>query len=122
MGTWRPQLASKGDMRRRILIGVGAVAVVGAVTAVAVRSGNSAVQVETPRVARVDALQSFVTASGEIVATRYADIGSAVMGRLVELMVKEGDAVKAGQVLARIDPVQASSSADAAAASVGALE
>ena len=37
-------------------------------------------------------------------------------------MVKEGDAVKAGQVLARIDPVQASSSADAAAASVGALE
>ena len=72
--------------------------------------------------APVDTLQSFVTASGEIVATRYADIGSAVMGRLVELVVKEGDAVKAGQVLARIDPVQASSSADAAAASVGALE
>ena len=31
------------------------------------------------------ALQSFVTASGEIVATRYADIGSSAMGRLVEL-------------------------------------
>ena len=120
MGTWRPPLASKGHMRGRILIGVAVVAVAGAVTTIAMRSGNSAVQVETTKVARVDTLQAFVTASGEIVATRYADIGSAVMGRLVELMVKEGDAVKAGQVLARIDPVQATSSA--AAAAVGALE
>ena len=120
MGTWRPPLASKGHMRGRILIGVAVVAVAGAVTTIAMRSGNSAVQVETTKVARVDTLPAFVTASGEIVATRYADIGSAVMGRLVELMVKEGDAVKAGHVLARIDPVQATSSA--AAAAVGALE
>lgn len=109
-------------MRGRIIIGVVVLAVVGSVAAVAMRSGNSAIQVETAKVTRVDSLQAFVTASGEIVATRYADIGSAVMGRLVELAVKEGDSVKAGQVLARIDPVQASSSAAAAAASVGALE
>lgn len=109
-------------MRRRILVGVVVVAVLGGAAAVAMRSGNSDLEVEQAQVARVDALQSFVTASGEIVATKYADIGSAVMGRLVELTVREGDAVKAGQVLARIDPVQAASSADAAAASVGALE
>ncbi|MDP2053240.1 MAG: efflux RND transporter periplasmic adaptor subunit [Acidobacteriota bacterium] len=109
-------------MRRRILVGVVVVAVLGGAAAVAMRSGNSGLEVEQAQVARVDALQSFVTASGEIVATKYAAIGSAVMGRLVELMVKEGDVVKAGQVLARIDPVQAASSADAAAASVGALE
>lgn len=94
----------------------------GGVAAYAMRPGSKGVEIDTARVARVEALQAFVTASGEIVATRYADIGSAVMGRLVELVVKEGDAVKAGQVLARLDPVQASSSADAAAASVGALE
>jgi len=109
-------------MRGRIIIGVGVLAAIGGVATFAMRSGSSGVEVETTKVARVDALQSYVTASGEIVATRYADIGSAVMGRLVELMVKEGEAVKAGQVLARIDPVQASSSAAAAAASVGALE
>lgn len=103
-------------------MGVVVVAVLGGAAAVAMRSGNSGLEVEQAQVARVDALQSFVTASGEIVATKYADIGSAVMGRLVELTVKEGDAVRAGQVLARIDPVQAASSADAAAASVGALE
>lgn len=109
-------------MRGRILVGVGVLAVVGGVAYFFSRSGNAGVEVETTKTARVDALQSFVTASGEIVATKYADIGSAVMGRLVELTVKEGDTVKAGQVLARIDPVQAASSADAAAASVGALE
>lgn len=109
-------------MRGRVIIGVGVLAAVGGVATFTTRSGNTGVVVETTKVTRVDALQSFVTASGEIVATRYADIGSAVMGRLVELVVKEGDAVKAGQVLARIDPVQASSTADAAAASVGALE
>ena len=109
-------------MRRRIIVGVVVLAVLGAAAVYAMRSGKSGIEVDTATVTRVDALQSFVTASGEIVATKYADIGSAVMGRLVELKVKEGDAVTAGQVLARIDPVQASSSADAAAASVGALE
>lgn len=73
-------------------------------------------------VTRTAVLQSFVTASGEIVATRFADIGSASMGRLVGLSVREGDRVRAGQVLARIDPVQAASAADAAAASLRALE
>jgi len=78
--------------------------------------------VDIAAVTRTAMLRSFVTASGEIVATRYADIGSAAMGRLVSLTVKEGDTVKAGQVVARIDPVQASASADAAAAGLRALE
>ena len=73
-------------------------------------------------VARTDRLQSIVTASGEIVASRYADIGSTMMGRLVSLGVKEGDRVSAGQILARIDPIQASSMADAAGAALSALE
>ena len=71
---------------------------------------------EVSTVTRTESLQSYVTASGEIVATRYADLGSSAMGRLVQLSVREGDIVKAGQVLARIDPVQAASTADAAAA------
>lgn len=80
------------------------------------------VAVEQGAVARTATLQSVVTASGELVATRYADIGSAVMGRLVSLGVKEGDRVRAGQVLARIDPVQAASAAEAATAGFRALE
>ncbi|HUU33803.1 MAG TPA: efflux RND transporter periplasmic adaptor subunit [Vicinamibacterales bacterium] len=84
--------------------------------------GPEARDIDVATVARTPALQSFVTASGEIVATRFADIGSSAMGRLVGLSVKEGDRVKAGQVLARIDRVQAASSAAAASAGLGALE
>jgi HlyD family secretion protein len=70
------------------------------------------VVVETVR--REPRLRSIVAASGEIVAARYADIGSSVMGKIVALMVAEGSRVRAGEVLARIDPVQAR--ADLAAA------
>lgn len=108
-------------MRKRLVLGVVLIAAVIAVF-MAVRSRSTAIDVEVATAERVESLQSFVTASGEIVAARYADIGSAVMGRLVELPVREGDAVRAGQVVARIDPVQASSLADAADASLGALE
>jgi HlyD family secretion protein len=69
-----------------------------------------------------DVFRSYVTASGEIVATRFADVGSSVMGRVVALNVEEGDQVKAGQSLARIDPVQAQSESEAATAQIRALE
>jgi HlyD family secretion protein len=77
--------------------------------------GPQATEVDLSTVTRTATLRSFVTASGEIVATRYADIGSNAMGRLVDLKVKEGDRVKAGQV-------QAASASAAASASLSALE
>ena len=79
-----------------------------------VRRNGAGVPVETQPVTRRAIFKSFVTASGQIVAQRYADIGSSVMGRLVELRVKEGDTVAAGQIVARIDAVQAAASASAA--------
>lgn len=109
-------------MRRRTLIIVIVALGVTAAGVARTRSRGDAVTITTARVDRVASLQSLVTASGEIVAARYADIGANVMGRIVELTVKEGDRVTAGQVLARIDPVQASATADAAAASLAALE
>jgi HlyD family secretion protein len=84
--------------------------------------GSDATAVSTGRVERAAVLQSIVTGSGEIVAARYADIGANVMGRIVELAVREGDRVQAGQVLARIDPVQASAAAEAADAAVDASD
>lgn len=106
---------------RRLLIALAIVALIVAAV-ITRRGGPDATEVDFATVTRTATLQSFVTASGEIVATRYADIGSSAMGRLVGLSVKEGDRVKAGQVLARIDRVQAASSAAAASAGLGALE
>jgi HlyD family secretion protein len=78
-------------------------------------------EVETATVTKRESFRSYVTASGEIVAKRYADIGASVMGRVVSLNVKEGDRVRTGQVLARLDPVRASSEVEAAQSGARAL-
>jgi len=108
-------------MSRRLVFAVVVVAVVAGWRIWAGRQ-PSTTDVDVITVARVDTLRSHVTASGEIVATRYADLGSSVMGRLVSLRVREGDLVTAGQVLARIDPVQAQSAVASSAAALRALE
>lgn len=104
-------------------IGIGALVVIAGGAWWTQRSNNGdAIDVTTAAVTRVDALRSYVTASGEIVATRYADLGSSVMGRVVALNVREGDRVRTGQVLARIDAVQAESAVASSVAAVQALE
>jgi len=110
-------------MRRRIpILVIVAIAGAAAVAGWRARSSATGVEVTTATVERVAVLQSQVTASGEIVASRYADIGANVMGRLVALAATEGDTVKAGQVVARIDSVQAAATATGAEASLSALE
>lgn len=110
-------------MKRWIWWVVLAVVLAAAGGAALLRSrGEDAVVVDLAEVARRPVFQSFVTASGEIVASRYADIGSSVMGRLVDLEAVEGQRVARGAVLARIDPVQAESEASAATAQLRALE
>ena len=91
--------------KRWVILGILACV---AVTGVAVsRRGPAPLAVDVGPVTRQATFRSTVTASGEIVAVRYADIGSSVMGKIVSLPVTEGQRVTAGQVLARIDAVQA---------------
>jgi HlyD family secretion protein len=106
---------------KRVLVVAVVVAMVAVVIAVRGRGNGGAIAVDIGATSRRDVFRSYVTASGEIVATRFADVGSSVMGRVVELNVKEGDRVRAGQSLARIDPVQAQSETAAAAAQISAM-
>lgn len=101
-------------------IAVGVV-VIGAAAVWSVRR-PSRVAVDVGAVVLRESFQSTVAASGEIVAIRYADVGSSVMGKIVRLAVAEGDRVKAGQVVARIDAVQAESDATSVSAQARALE
>lgn len=103
-----------------ILVGVLLAAV--ATAAGLLRRGPTPLAVDTAPAVRQARFVSTVAASGEIVATRYADIGSSVMGKVVNLPVKEGDRVKAGQLLASIDAVQAQSDASSVVEQVRALE
>ncbi|MBN9656915.1 MAG: efflux RND transporter periplasmic adaptor subunit [Acidobacteria bacterium] len=89
------------------IIGVGAVLVVGGGTIASVKmSQRGIVSVQTGKAAKQD-LTSLVTASGEIKPKNYVNIGANVMGRIVDINVKEGDRVRRDQVLARLEAVQA---------------
>lgn len=89
--------------KTRALILVGILVVIGAVVGVSVtRDSRSKVAVQTDQVARRD-LVSIVSASGEVRPKRYVDVGANVSGRIEQLHVREGDTVRQGQVLARID-------------------
>lgn len=107
---------------RTVSVGAGLALVAVAGVTVLLRRGPAPRVVDTAPAVRQARFVSTVAASGEIVATRYADIGSSVMGRIVALPVKEGDRVKARQLLASIDAVQAQSDASSAVEQVRALE
>lgn len=62
-------------------------------------------EVETA-VARKDTLVSRVSATGNLKAQAQVNIQAQVMGRVDGLYVKEGDAVKAGQLLCLLDQTQ----------------
>jgi RND family efflux transporter MFP subunit len=85
---------------RRALFALLAAAVVAAVPT---QTLAGAADVPTLTVAIRDLPQS-VGAEGVVEAVKQATLGAQVAGRVVELNVKAGDTVRAGQVLARIDP------------------
>jgi HlyD family secretion protein len=106
----------------KILIVVSVIAVLGiGVYASTVYSKKGLVTVQTGNVVRQD-LTSIVTASGEIKPKNYINIGANAMGEIRELLVKEGDRVRKGQLLARIENVQPEADVDAQKATVNSAE
>lgn len=67
------------------------------------QASAASTQVQTAVVTR-GSLQAQVSASGSATVTRQSKLSFGSAGSLGELAVKMGDAVKAGQVLARLDP------------------
>ncbi len=61
--------------------------------------------VQTARVARQD-VTSLVIASGEIKPKNYVHISANAFGRIVSISVNEGDRVRKGQELARLEALQ----------------
>ncbi len=96
------------------------VAVVG-VYASTVYSKRGVVTVQTGQVARGD-LAAIVTASGEVKPKNYINIGANVMGDITEILVKEGDHVRKGQLLARVENIQPTADVAAQKASVSSAE
>jgi len=87
----------------RIAGGVAALVILGGVVAFSVtRDSRNRIPVQTQKVGKRD-LVSVVSASGEVKPKRFVNVSANVSGRITQLLVKEGDAVRRGQVLGRID-------------------
>lgn len=73
-------------------------------------------------VAEVRDLPQTIAAEGVVEAVRQTTVGAQVAGRIVEMTVKAGDTVRAGQVLARIDARTADQAVAASASQVAEAE
>jgi HlyD family secretion protein len=102
----------------KIIIGLVIVlAIAGGVFASVKMNSRGVVSVQTGTAGKQD-LTSLVTASGEIKPRNYYNVGANVIGRLTEISVREGDRVRRGQVLARLENVQADADVQAQNASL----
>jgi HlyD family secretion protein len=84
---------------------IGGLALVALTIGAAIKGRNSGngTEVELSKVERRNIVER-VQASGKVFPVQEVSISSDVSGEIVELLVKEGDSVKAGQLLARINP------------------
>ncbi len=104
--------------RRKIVIGILVVVVIGAAAAISILNGRDrGVEVRMEEVAQRDLVAS-VTVSGNVRARRAVDISADVMGRIIELNVEEGEDVKQGEILLRIDPSQSEAAVSRAQAAL----
>jgi multidrug resistance efflux pump len=95
---------SKG---KRIWLVCGAVVLLAIIVIASINSSRKdTILVQTTVVERKDVLSSKVTASGEIRAKKFVNLQSEISGIITELPVREGDTVKKGDILLRIDPIQ----------------
>ena len=110
------------NTKTKILVGVVVVAVLGTAAALSVqRSRGQGIEVRTEAIERRD-LVAIVTASGNIRARRTVDISSDVSARVAELLVEEGEDVRQGETLLRLEPYQYESSVLRSVASLALAE
>jgi HlyD family secretion protein len=93
-------------LKWKVILGIVLLAVLGAGAFAAFRySKRGIVPVQTGRVVRQD-LVSLVTASGEIKPRNYVNIDANAIPRITQILVKEGDHVHKGQLLAKLESIQ----------------
>ncbi|HLB17128.1 MAG TPA: efflux RND transporter periplasmic adaptor subunit [Burkholderiales bacterium] len=96
----RPRILVPALITLAVAAGLGARAVLGT-------------RVEGAQVARAEIVQTIVS-TGRVISPSRMQIGSVVLGNLVAVNVREGNTVKAGQVLARLRDDEARAAVDQA--------
>lgn len=93
--------------RKKILIACGGAVALGLIIFFSIKATRKdEVVVQTSKAQRKEVLKSKVSASGEIRAKEQVNLQSEVTAIITDLRVREGDAVKKGDILLHLDPIQ----------------
>ena len=127
LASLRIDQSARGGTGRRgplILLLVLVLAVAGAGWVLAGRDAAADVELATVTAASAGGAgsNSVLNASGYVTARRRATVSSKVTGKVLEVFVEEGKAVRRGQVLARLDDSQIQSMLNVARAQLAAAE
>ena len=108
--------------KRRWPIYLGALALI--IAAVLVFAGGRplAVETATARSAADGGAASVLDASGYVTARRIATVSSKITGKVKEVLIEEGQRVAEGEILARLDPVDADAQRELSMAQLGSAQ
>jgi len=99
-------------MKKVLIIALVVLLAAGGVFAMIYQAQSGYTKVLTGKAVRED-LATIVSGTGQIKPKTYVNVGATSFGRITHLEVKEGDHVTKGQVLARVEDVQAGANVDA---------
>jgi HlyD family secretion protein len=108
-------------MKKILLIVLAVVVAAGLIAFFIYRQQASYTKVLTAKIVRQD-LATVVSGTGQIKPKTYANLGATSMGRITHLVVKEGEMVKKGQVVATVEHVQQEASVSGQQAAIAAAK
>jgi len=100
---------------------IGAVALLTAIVVISVKSNKDTVTVQTAYATKGN-ITSLVTASGEIRPQNYTNVLGQGFGKITDIDVNEGDTVKKGSVLLRVERIQPAADVKAQQATIDSME
>ena len=100
---------------------IGAIVVLTAIVIISVKSNKDTVTVQTAYAAKGN-ITSLVTASGEVRPQNYTNVLGQGFGKITDIDVKEGDVVKRGDVLLRVERIQPAADVKAQQATIDSMQ
>lgn len=104
-------------LKKIVALVVGLLALVAIVAGTVIHSRSGVLAVVTAKAQRGD-LVSTVSGTGQIKPKTYVNVGATAFGRITHLYVKEGDHVRAGQLIATVESEQPASAVAAQQATI----
>jgi HlyD family secretion protein len=100
---------------------IGAIVALTVIVVISVRSNKDTVTVQTNYAVKAN-ITSLVTASGEIRPQNYTNVLGQGIGKITDIDVNEGDVVKKGAVLLRVESIQPAADVKAQQATIDSME